>query len=101
MTPRTLTRQDMYDLVWSKPMTQLATEFEWSDVGLRKICKAAKVPTPGLGYWAKLANGKKVTKTELPTLYPFQSQPAFHGGRLWYLARSINGCIWCCVNGRC
>lgn len=80
MTPKTLTRQEMYDLVWSKPMTQLATEFELSDVGLRKICKAAQVPTPGLGYWAKLANGKKVTKTELPTLYPFQSQFVHIGG---------------------
>ena len=80
MTPRTLTRQEMYDLVWSKPMTQLATEFELSDVGLKKICKAAQVPTPGLGYWAKLANGKKVVKTELPTLYPFQSQFVYIGG---------------------
>lgn len=64
----------MYDLVWSKPMTQLAAEFEISDVGLRKICKAAKVPTPGIGYWAKLANGKSVSKEALSTLYPFQSQ---------------------------
>jgi hypothetical protein len=61
-------------------MTQLAAEFELFDVGLRKICKAAKVPTPGLGYWAKLANGKQVTKTELPTLYPFQSQFVHIGG---------------------
>jgi len=74
MTSRTLTRQQMYDLVWLKPMTQLAAEFDLSDVGLRKICKAAKVPTPGIGYWAKLANGHQVTKTPLPTLYPFQSQ---------------------------
>lgn len=80
MTPKTLTRQEMYDLVWSKPMTQLAAEFELSDVGLRKICKAAKVPTPGIGYWAKLANGKTVIKTELPTLYPFQSQFVRIGG---------------------
>jgi hypothetical protein len=63
-------------------MTQLAAEFELSDVGLRKICKAAKVPTPGLGYWAKLANGKKVAKTELPTLYPFRSQFVHIGGAL-------------------
>ena len=80
MKPRTLTRQEMYDLVWSKPMTQLATEFEISDVGLRKICKAAKVPTPGIGYWAKLTNGKTVAKIELPTLYPFQSQFIYIGG---------------------
>lgn len=80
MKPRTLTRQEMYDLVWSKPMTQLALEFDISDVGLRKICKAAKVPTPGIGYWAKLANGKAVAKMELPTLYPFQSQLVYIGG---------------------
>ena len=80
MTPRTLTRQEMYDQVWSKPMTQLAAEFDLSDVGLRKICKAAKVPTPGIGYWAKLANGHQVTKTPLPTLYPFQSQIIHIGG---------------------
>ncbi|MDH6299752.1 hypothetical protein [Polynucleobacter sphagniphilus] len=80
MKPRTLTRQEMYDLVWSKPMTQLALEFDISDVGLRKICKAAKVPTPGIGYWAKLANGKAVAKMELPTLYSFQSQLVYIGG---------------------
>jgi hypothetical protein len=49
MTPRTLTRQEMYGLVLLEPMTQLAAEFDLSDVCLRKICKAAKVPTPGIG----------------------------------------------------
>lgn len=54
MTPRTPARQEIYDLVWSKTMTQLSTEFELSDVRLKKIRKAAQVPTPRLGYWAKL-----------------------------------------------
>ena len=60
-------------------MSELAKDFEMSDVGLKKICKAAYVPTPPLGYWAKLKNGKKVTKTTLPTLYPFQSQLVYFG----------------------
>jgi len=60
-------------------MTELAKEFEMSDVGLKKICNAAYVPTPPLGYWAKLKNGKKVVKTALPTLYPFQSQIVYFG----------------------
>lgn len=43
------TRADLYELVWSTPMSQLAKEFEMSDVGLKKICKAAYVPSPPFG----------------------------------------------------
>ena len=69
-----LTRADLYELVWSTPMSQLAKEFKMSDVGLKKICKAAYVPSPTLGYWSKLKAGKRVAKTPLPVLLPFQSQ---------------------------
>jgi len=31
-------RVELFDLVWSKPMTHLAKELGLSDVGLRKIC---------------------------------------------------------------
>jgi hypothetical protein len=72
-----LTRADLYQLVWSTPMSQLAKEFEMSDVGLKKICKAAYVPTPTLGYWAKLKSGKRVSKTPLPVILPFQSQMVY------------------------
>ena len=78
---KTLTRQELYNLAWSKPMSQLATDFEISDVGLKKICKAAYIPTPTLGYWSKLKNGKKVSKSPLPTLHPFQSQMVYIGGQ--------------------
>lgn len=71
---KSLTRGELYALVWSKPMSELAGEFEMSDVGLKKICKAAYVPTPPLGYWAKIKSGKKADKTPLPKLYPFQSE---------------------------
>lgn len=76
---KTFTRKELYELVWSKPMSELAKVFEMSDVGLKKICKAAYIPTPPLGYWAKLKNGKKVVKTALPTLHPFQSQIVYFG----------------------
>jgi len=78
---KTLTRIELYTLVWSKPMSQLAIEFEISDVGLKKICKSAYIPTPTLGYWAKLKNGKKTTKSPLPTLHPFQSQMVYIGSQ--------------------
>lgn len=59
------TRQELYDLVWSTPMVKLAKDFGLSDVGLRKICVKHEIPTPPLGYWAKLNFGKPVVKTAL------------------------------------
>jgi hypothetical protein len=58
-----LTRQELYDLVWSKPIIKLAQEFGLSDVGLAKICERHRVPTPPRGYWAKKEAGKKVKQT--------------------------------------
>ena len=60
------TRQEFYDLVWSKPMTHLAKEFALSDVALHKICKKHDIPNPPLGWWAKKAAGKPVKQTPLP-----------------------------------
>ena len=57
-----LTRQELYDLVWSKPMRDLATEFGLSDVGLAKICNRHRVPKPSRGYWAKLQAGEKLKR---------------------------------------
>lgn len=55
-----ISRQELYDLVWSKPMTALAKEYNISDNGLRKICKKLDIPLPQLGHWQKLQYGKKV-----------------------------------------
>ena len=63
---RVFTREEFYDLVWSKPMTHLAKEFVLSDVALHKICKKHDIPNPPLGWWAKKAAGKTVKQTPLP-----------------------------------
>lgn len=62
-----MTRQELYDLVWSKPMTHIAKDFGMSDVAVRKHCKNMDIPTPPVGYWTKLEYGKKVRKPKLPT----------------------------------
>jgi hypothetical protein len=49
--PLTLSREDLYELVWSKPMTELAQDFALSDVALAKRCRKLGVPVPGRGYW--------------------------------------------------
>ena len=53
-----LTRKELYDLVWSEPMTTICKRFGLSDNGLRKRCKSMNIPTPPLGYWAKLMVSK-------------------------------------------
>ncbi len=63
---RVFTREEFYELVWSKPLTHLAKEFAISDVALHKICRKHDIPNPPLGWWAKKAAGKKVKQTPLP-----------------------------------
>lgn len=63
--PRIITRRDLYDLVWSKPMTALAEEFGISDRGLAKTCNRHRIAVPPRGYWAKVAAG------EQPKVPPF------------------------------
>lgn len=63
-----LKRTELYNQVWSKPMTKLAKEYGLSDVGLAKICKKINIPRPPVGYWMKLQAGKNVKQTPLPPL---------------------------------
>lgn len=66
----TFRSEELYELVWSTPMSKLARRLGVSDVGLAKACKRADIPGPGLGYWAKLQHGKKVMRTPLPPPTP-------------------------------
>ncbi len=61
-----ISRQELYDLVWSKPMTTLAKDYSISDNGLRKICKKLNIPLPEAGHWQKIQHGKKVKIIPLP-----------------------------------
>ena len=61
-----LTREELYEQVWSKPMVTLAKEYSLSDNGLRKICKKYDVPIPPMGHWQKIQFNKKTIKIPLP-----------------------------------
>jgi hypothetical protein len=65
-----LKRQELYDQVWSTPLTKLAASYNLSDNGLRKICIKMDIPLPQAGYWAKIKYGKKVKAIPLPDLKP-------------------------------
>jgi hypothetical protein len=52
-----MTRRQLYDLVWSKPMRMAAADLSVSDVGLKKVCVRHGVPVPPQGYWNKVHAG--------------------------------------------
>jgi len=62
----TLSREDLYELAWSKPISELAKDFGISDVGLAKRCRRLGVPLPGRGYWARVDAGQKPYRPKLP-----------------------------------
>ncbi|WP_332767784.1 hypothetical protein [Phenylobacterium sp.] len=73
MLKTTLSRQELYELVWADPIRTVAATYGVSDVWLKKVCAGVQVPTPDRGYWAKLAAGKPVVKAKLPLRDPGMS----------------------------
>lgn len=61
-----LSRAELYELVWSEPVTKVAERFGITGTGLRKICDRHDVPVPPRGHWAKVAANKKVPRPRLP-----------------------------------
>jgi len=64
------TRRELYDLVWSEPVSVLSSRFGLSDVGFAKICRRVRIPLPPRGYWAKRGAGKPVAKIAFPERGP-------------------------------
>lgn len=61
-----LSRQELYDLMWSEPAKTIAPRFGFSDVALAKLCTRHDIPQPPRGYWAKVAAGKRGERIPLP-----------------------------------
>lgn len=65
--PEPMTREELHELVWSQPMRTLAKSMGISDVALAKRCRAAGIPVPPRGWWARKEAGKPVKVTPLPS----------------------------------
>jgi hypothetical protein len=59
-------RDVLYRLVWEAPVSEVATRFGVSDVGLAKACRRAMIPIPARGYWAKVEAGLSLYAPPLP-----------------------------------
>lgn len=65
-----ISRDELYKLVWSEPMTKVAARFDVSGSYLARMCTLLNVPRPERGYWAKLAVGKAPAQPPLPVPLP-------------------------------
>ena len=63
-----LTRQEVFERVWTTPIVQLAPEWGLSDQGLHKACRRLRIPRPPRGWWAKARAGHPVRRPKLPKL---------------------------------
>ena len=72
-----VSREALYEEVWTDAVTVVAPRYGLSDVGLVKICKKLGIPVPPRGYWAKVKAGRPTRKVPLPAL----TAGARHGAR--------------------
>lgn len=63
-----VSREALYEAVWTDAVTVVAPRYGLSDVGLVKICKKLGIPVPPRGYWAKVKAGRPTHKLQLPSL---------------------------------
>ncbi|WP_418638361.1 hypothetical protein [Winogradskyella sp.] len=61
-----LSREELYNLVWSKPVSTILKEYPIKITAFKRLCKENEIPLPKNGYWVKLKHHKKVEIIPLP-----------------------------------
>jgi hypothetical protein len=64
----TLSRAELYALIWAQPLKVVAERFGTSGARLGQICDAHNIPRPDQGHWLRLELGKPVRVHPLPTV---------------------------------
>ena len=62
-----ITRQALYDEIWTDSARKVAEKYEISYSRFLKICKENSIPVPPSGYWTKLEFNRPVQRTPLPS----------------------------------
>lgn len=62
----TITRHDLYDMIWSLTKSKTAQKLNVPLQYLTNVCKENNIPTPSTGYWQQLSWGRIVEKELLP-----------------------------------
>ncbi|MDL2410830.1 hypothetical protein PY650_35920 [Rhizobium calliandrae] len=66
----TITRDELYALVWSVPGVEAATRLKITDSYLGHVCRALEVPKPSRGYWRSRDTDNAGAVPELPAAGP-------------------------------
>src|SRR5262245_4542050 len=61
-----ISREQLYQEVWAKPMTAVATKYKVSSSFLARVCTRLNVPRPPRGYWARQKVGQSPKQPPLP-----------------------------------
>jgi hypothetical protein len=64
-----LTRKELYDIIWSTPLSKLTQQYEFTNDEIKKICKEFEIPMPEGGHWMKLKFNKIVKKEKLNPIF--------------------------------
>jgi hypothetical protein len=88
---RQLSRRDLFDRIWSKPMTTNAAELGTSTFVLSALAKRLGLPLPRAGHWMKLEVGRAPPAPDYPanaeldavvhSVAPAKSRPALSSKR--------------------
>ena len=73
MSDEAVTRESLFDLAWSTPMTKISSRYGVSSSYLTKVYVSLNIPRPPVGYWAQVAVGKAKARPVLPEAQPGDS----------------------------
>lgn len=90
---RTLSRSELYDMVWTKAVSKIAPELGISDVALRKRCVKHAIPLPDNRYWGRLYAGKPVQRTPLPKAEDALDKIVIYGSSIEPLADDVKAAV--------
>jgi len=65
----TLTREELFSLVWVEPLSRLAKRYSLTDYAFRKMCIRMSIPVPRHDYWNKIRAGAQIEPPSLPPRY--------------------------------
>ncbi len=65
-----VTREKLYDEIWTEPITKVSKRYGVSDSYLVRILKRLNIPRPPRGYWAMVAAGTHPETPSLPAAKP-------------------------------
>lgn len=61
-----VSREELYSLVWAKPMLRVAEDFGVSSSYMARVCTELRVPRPAQGYWTQVELGRAPERPALP-----------------------------------